>query len=600
MPRVPTSPTSPASPAVPAPPLPGKDVPATPATLGRALREARARWGGLAGLLGVALLATPLALLLPIPVAIVLDQVAGGKPLPAFLARFVPDAVVASKDGLLWLAVGGVVAVALLVQVQVLATWTLETWLGDRLTLGLRARVFRHLQRLSFTYHDTRGSAEAIYRVQNDCPAIQNVLVHGLVPMVGASVKLVVVLFVAGSIDLVLTLVAVASAPVLLAVLAVFRKRLRRQWTEVRERESAAMAVVAETLGALRVVKAFGQEDHEHGRYVIRGNASVKAEMAAVRVESLLWLLVGVVLAVGTATVLYLGARHVEAGALTTGQLIQVMAYLSQLYDPLKTMGSRAAGIQKGLASLDRVFGLLDTTIDVVERPDARPLPRATGVVTLDHVAYAHPGGRTVFVDATAEVPAGSRVGIAGPSGSGKSTLLGLLTRFYDPTSGAVRLDGVDLRDYRLADLRAQFAIVLQEPVLFSTTIRENIAYGRSKASFAEIEAAARAAGAHEFVLRLPQGYETVVGERGLTLSGGERQRLSLARAFLKDAPLLLLDEPTSALDAKTEAEVMEAVERLMEGRTTFVVAHRLSTLEGCDVRLRVDAGRLVVERAGG
>jgi ATP-binding cassette, subfamily B, bacterial len=566
------------------------------AMIRRALHEARPRWGGLAGLLAVALLATPLALLLPIPITLVLDQVLGGKPLGGLLARLVPDGIAESKDSILWLAVIGIVVVAVLVQVQVLITWTLETWLADRLTLGLRARVFRHLQRLSFTYHDTRGSGEALYRVQSDCPAIQNVLVYGLVPMVGAVVKIAVVLAVAASIDWQLTAVAVAAAPVMLVLLAVFRRRLRRQWTVVRERESAAMSVVTETLGALRVVKAFGQEDHEHGRYLARGDESVRAEMSAVRVESTLWLLVGVVLAAGTATVLYLGARHVEAGLLHAGQLIQVLAYLSQLYDPLKTMGSRATGVQKGLASLDRVFALLDTDVDVVERPRARALARAKGDVILDHVAFAYPQGRVVFSDASVTIAAGSRVGIAGPSGSGKSTLLGLLTRFYDPSSGAVLLDGVDLRDYRLADLRAQFAIVLQEPVLFSTSVRENIAYGRPRASIAEIEAAAKAADAHEFILRLPLGYETRVGERGATLSGGERQRISLARAFLKDAPLLLLDEPTSALDTQAEAEVMDAVERLMRGRTTFIVAHRLSTLDGCDVRLRVENGGLVAE----
>lgn len=575
-------------------------APSRPATLRRAASLARPRLGGLAGLFAVSVLGTPLALLLPLPITLVIDQVADGKPLPPFLAALVPPSVAASRDALLWLAVGGIVAVAVLLQVHVLVTWTLETWLGDRLTLELRARVLRHLQRLSFTYHDARGTADAIDRVQQDAPALQNVLVHGVVPMAGATVKLVVLVAVAASIDLGLTLVALAAAPLLLGLLALFRGRLRRQWSEVRARQGAAMAVVSETLSALRVVKAFGQEDREHRRYLDRGAESVRAELAAVRAESLLWLAVGVVLALGTAAVLYVGARHVEAGTLTTGRLIQVMAYLSQLYDPLKTMGSRAAGITRGLASLDRVFALLDTAVDVVDRPDAKPIARAQGRVALRDVSFAYPGGggegRRVFAHADAEIAAGRRVGIVGQSGSGKSTLLGLLTRFYDPTEGAILLDGVDLRDYRLADLRAQFALVQQEPVLFATTLRENIAYGRPDASMADIEAAARSAGAHAFVAALPRGYETPVGERGLTLSGGERQRIALARAFLKDAPLLLLDEPTSALDGKTEAEVMEAVERLMEGRTTFVVAHRLTTLSACDLVLRLEGGRLVAQ----
>jgi ATP-binding cassette subfamily B protein len=284
----------------------------------------------------------------------------------------------------------------------------------------------------------------------------------------------------------------------------------------------------------------------------------------------------------------------VLAGVLTLGNLLLVMAYLSQLYGPLESISDRIGSVQSSLVSADRAFGLLDLPADVPERPDARPLRRAAGAVAFEHVSFAYGPGRPVLTGLSLKVPAGARVGIAGSTGAGKTTLASLLQRFYDPTAGRILLDGIDLRDYRLADLRNQFAIVLQEPVLFSTSIAENIAYARPGATLAEIEAAARAANVDRFVAGLPEGYDTTVGERGVRLSGGERQRLALARAFLKDAPILILDEPTSSVDVATEALIVEAMDELVEGRTTFMIAHRLGTLDRCDVRVTIDRGRLV------
>jgi len=299
---------------------------------------------------------------------------------------------------------------------------------------------------------------------------------------------------------------------------------------------------------------------------------------------------------IGTSLVLLLGVRHVQSGTLTLGALLMVMGYLTQLYDPLKTLSRRAAGMQAKLTSAERVFALLDGARDVPERPDARPLARARGRIAFENVSFGY-DDRITLRDVSFEIPAGTRVGIAGPTGAGKTTLVNLLLRLYDPVAGRILLDGVDLRDIRLDDLRRQFAMVLQEPVLFSTTLGENIAYARPEASREEIVAAARAANADGFIARLPQGYDTPVGERGMTLSGGERQRVSLARAFLKDAPILVLDEPTSAVDLHSEALIMEALERLMHGRTSLMVAHRLSTLEGCDLRLELAHGGLVAVR---
>jgi ATP-binding cassette subfamily B protein len=304
-------------------------------------------------------------------------------------------------------------------------------------------------------------------------------------------------------------------------------------------------------------------------------------------------LLVGLVTALGMALVLYLGVKHVTTGVITLGQLLLITGYLGQLYRPLKSISRRVTSVQTKLASAERALGLLDEPTDVAERGDALPLERATGTVEFRDVSFGYEPDRLILQDLAFEVPAGTRVAIKGATGAGKTTLVSLLTRFYDPDAGAILLDGVDLRDYRLADLRTQFAIVLQQPVLFSTTIAENIAYARPNASEDEIIAAARAANAHDFIEALPDGYMSQVGERGMKLSGGERQRVGLARAFLKNAPILILDEPTSSVDVKTEALILEALDRLMEGRTVFMITHRLSSGTAWHMQLHVRNGRV-------
>jgi ATP-binding cassette subfamily B protein len=306
------------------------------------------------------------------------------------------------------------------------------------------------------------------------------------------------------------------------------------------------------------------------------------------------------VVGVAGASVLYVGVHRVQQGTMTLGDLLLVMGYVAQLYAPVKTISKKAGTLQNNLASAERAFGLLDEAPEVAERPDARRIRRAAGAVTFHDVSFAYGPGRWALEGISFEVPAGSTVGIAGHTGAGKSTLVNLLLRFYDPTFGRIELDGVDLRDHRLADLRAQFGVVLQDPVLFSSSIADNIAYARPGATSAEIEAAARAADAHDFIAGLPGGYDTPVGERGMRLSGGERQRISLARAFIMDAPILILDEPTSSVDVKTEASILAAMERLMAGRTSFMIAHRLSTLMICDVRLDLAHGRMVEAASGG
>ena len=346
---------------------------------------------------------------------------------------------------------------------------------------------------------------------------------------------------------------------------------------------------------ANRVVKAFGQEDREEERFVQKSNQGMWARLRLELLQGSFGILVTAITAAGTATVIFIGIGAIKSGALTRGDLMLVMGYLAQLYAPLKTLSKKVASMQSYLVSAERAFALLDESPDVVERPHARPLARASGAMTFRNVRFAYETKRPpVLCDISFEIEPGTCLGIAGATGAGKTTLVNLLTRFYDPTAGEILLDGVDLRDYKLADLRNQFAIVLQEPVLFSTNIAENIAYARPSATEGEIIAAARAANAHDFILRLPRSYQTPVGERGMRLSGGERQRISLARAFLKDAAILILDEPTSSVDVRTEAAIVEAMERLMAGRTTFLIAHRLSALTHCNQILKIEHGRVV------
>jgi ATP-binding cassette, subfamily B, bacterial len=564
----------------------------------RLLRQGRPYAPHIAVLLLLGLAATPLTLLAPYPLKIAVDSVIGDHPLPRFLEALVPGFLVGSKEGRLALAVLLLVGTALLVRLQGLGTWLLTTWTSQRMVLDFRARLFRHAQRVSLAYHDTKGTTDSSYRILYDAPSIQHLAIDGVLPFLASAVSFACMLVAIALLSPEIAAVALAIAPLLFLATHVYGKRIRQRWKSVKKIESASLSVVQEALSALRVVKAFGREEREESRFEEVSNRGIRENLAVARAESVFGIVIGLTMAVGTAAVLWIGVGRVGAQAMTVGDLLLVMAYLGHMYEPLKTMSKKLAGLQGSLASAERAFELLDEAKEVAERPDARPLLRARGEVRFEGVSFSYDGGRPALEEIAFEVPAGARVGIAGHTGAGKTTLVSLLMRFYDPTSGAIRLDGVDLRQWRLRDLRNQFAIVLQEPVLFSASIAENIAYARPDACPEEIVAAARAANAHEFIAGLPEGYETPVGERGMKLSGGERQRISLARAFLKDAPVLVLDEPTSAVDPRTEEGIFAAMERLMAGRTTFIIAHRPGTLDGCDLRLELARGRLVESRS--
>ena len=395
-------------------------------------------------------------------------------------------------------------------------------------------------------------------------------------------------------------LVGLSVAPFILIVSRHYRRELRSQSRKVRHIESSALSVVQEVLVSVRVVKAFGQEGREEGRFMQKSNEGMQARIQQTLIEGGYGMAVTLLTALGMAIVLYLGVVDIKSGRLTLGNLLLVMGYLGQLYSPLRTVGKKMATMQSHFVSAERAFALLDAAPEVVERENARSLARARGGMAFSQVSFSYENkGQPVLQEISFEVRPGQCVGIVGATGAGKTTLVNLLTRFYDPTEGDILLDGLDLREYKVADLRNQFGIVLQEPILFSTSIAENIAYARPGAAQSEIVDAARSANAHDFIVSLPDGYDTLVGERGMRFSGGERQRLSVARAFLKDAPILILDEPTSSIDAKTEAALLETMERLVRGRTTFIITHRLSALKHCDMIVTIEKGRLVAVEPG-
>jgi ATP-binding cassette subfamily B protein len=564
----------------------------------RLFLEVRPYYRHLGGLLLVTLLSTPLSLLMPLPLKIAVDSVIGSQPLPPFLQAAIPDALTSSSNAILIFVVVLTIGIALLSGLQRLASSLLRTYTGEKLTLAFRTKLFRHVQRLSVSYHDSRGTADSTYRIQYCAPGIQWLAVDGVIPFIATGLTVLGMIYIIAVLDWQLAVVAVAISPVLYVGARTFNPRLRNQWGQITHFDTSAFSVVQETLSALRVVKAFGQEEREQERFVRHSSESFLARVRAAWSEGGFGLLVALTTATGTAAVLFLGVHHVQSGTLTLGGLMLVMAYLTQLFGPLASLGDMAVLAQRSLASAERAFGLLDEDPDVSENNNGVPISRASGAISLRDVCFAYNGDNPVLSDISLEIKPGARVGIMGMTGGGKSTLVSLLTRFHDPTQGQILLDGIDLRDYKLADLRNQFGIVLQDSVLFSTSIGENIAYARPGASQDEIVEAAKAAHAHEFIIDLSDGYDTMVGERGMQLSGGQRQRIALARAFLKNAPILILDEPTSSIDTKTEKEIIEVMQRLSIGRTVFIIAHRLSTLKHCDLVLGIEKGRVASIRS--
>lgn len=558
----------------------------------RAAQESRKCWPHLAAIMALTLISLPLTLLYPLPLKIAVDGV---------LAKSSASSIIFAGIRLrtpnmppVVLAVMLLLFIALAASLQSLASWWLQTFVGEKLVWDFRGKQLDHVQRLPLAFHDRYGPTDSVYRIQHDAPSIQYVVVQGILPLITALLTLLGMIFVTLRIDPSLAVVALAITPVLFLLSWACSGKVRVRSHEIKKLDSTAMGVIQEVLGALRLVKAFNQEDREYERFVRHSGIRIREQVNLSRLQAVYNMLIGLTVAGGTAAVLYIGIRHVRAGFITVGSLLVVMAYISQMYQPLQLLTTKLTDLEGWLTSFERALMLLEQIPEINEVVDAKPITRTTGEVEFRRVTFRYAEGGRGLEDISFRVPAGSRVGIVGPSGAGKTTLLNLIMRFYDPGEGQVLIDGVDLRDYRISDLRKQFAVVLQEPVLFGASIAENIAYGKRDASDEEIVTAAQAAEAHDFIMRLPSKYDTSAGEQGARLSGGERQRISLARAFLRNSPILILDEPTSSVDLETQASILSAMNRLMQGRTSFIIAHRLETLAGCDMILSLDSGRLI------
>src|SRR5881397_158243 len=557
----------------------------------RALEDLRPYLAPLTVLLLVSLLAIPITLIVPLPIKILVDSFLGSQSLPGYLTILVGSQF--SKSFAIWLAISMLLGTAVLTWLLNLVNVWYSNKVGNRMTLDVRARLVRQMQRLSIAYHDTMGAADSAYRTLNDAPMLRSFGIDSIIPLTTSILTLAAMILVMVYLDWQLALIALLVSPLMFVLTFVFRPRIRAGWRKFRSSESAAMAVAQETLGASRLVKAYGQEERKSQQLVSHYNESLSAALK-VQVDGAFYsLLVGVVTAAGLAAVLYIGIGHVQSGFLTLGSLLVVNYYVTQLYAPLRNVGQSILDIQMSLTGVERYRAVLDEKPDVPELPNAIPLARARGNIAFRNVSFEYTKGHPVLNDVSFELPSANCLGVVGPTGSGKTTLSTLLLRLFDPTDGVITLDDIDLKGYKLADLRNQFAVVLQDTVLFSTTITENIRFARPGATITEVVAAATAANAHEFITRLPDGYNTLVGERGMKLSGGQRQRISLARAFLKNAPILILDEPTSALDINAETAVLDAIQRLMKGRTTLMIAHRASALRNCNIILILEDGRV-------
>ena len=565
----------------------------SPGMLRRLLSELRPYMLSILSVFAISLTAIPLALVSPLPIKIMVDNVIGTQPLPGYLRIITTNPSQVSAQALVVIAIGILVVGTVLTNGQQLLNVWATNKVGNRITLETRARLFRQMQRLSILYHDTKGVTDSTYRVQYDALWLQLLAVDTLPTLVTSVFTVVGMILVMLVLDWELALIALAVAPFMLLFTFVYRQRLRAGWKKVKTSESAAMSGAQESLSASRVVKAFGQEERENEQFFSRYSESARAALKVFVEGGVYNLLMGLVTAVGLAAVLYVGIGHVQSGTLTLGGLLIVNYYLTQIYGPLRAVGKRIIDVQKAFAGMDRFLEILDEEPDVKEAPNALKLARANGRVVFEDVSFSYQPGHSVLQNVSFVLEPGSCLGVVGPTGSGKTTLSSLILRFFDPTQGKITLDRVDLRQYKVADLRNQFAVVLQDTVLFSTTIAENIRFAKPKASMNDIVTAAKAAHVHEFITSLPDGYDTLVGERGMRLSGGERQRVSIARAFLKDAPILILDEPTSALDINTETAILDSMQDLMRGRATLMIAHRPSTLRNCDTIVTLENGRI-------
>jgi len=535
----------------------------------------RQLWLGLLAIAGESIA----GLLEPWPLKIVLDNVLRAKESHGWLFRLIRETAGTSQHGVLIFACAAVIFIALMDAVCTYAEKYLTTSVGQWVTHDLRRAIYTQVQKLSLAYHDQQPTGDLISRVTSDIDSIQTFIVSGLLGILVNILTLVGMVGVMFYINWQFTLIALAVVPPLFFVVYSYTRRAKKASREVRKKEGHMISIIEEVVSSVRVVKAFAREDYEIKRFEGESVDTVEAALRARSLKAKLVPLVNVITAVGTCAVLWFGAQMALAGHLSVGSMVLFVFYLGKMYKPIQEISKTMDAYSKAEVGFDRIQEILRSEDEIQDLPRARNAPRFRGQVDLEHVDFCYKEGEQILRDVNLHVDAGTMVALVGPTGSGKTTIVNLIARFYEPNNGVVKIDGIDIREFTQKSLRGQISFVLQDTVLFSGTIWDNIAYGRPDATEAEIQKAAEAANAMEFIDKLPGKFDSVVGERGVTLSGGQRQRIAIARAIIRNTPILVLDEPTSGLDAASEQLVFDALDRLMEGRTSIVIAHRLSTI---------------------
>jgi ATP-binding cassette subfamily B protein len=533
-------------------------------------------------------------LLEPFPLKIVLDNVLRSRPPNGWLNQLIVSTAGADKLAALEFAAVLVLVIAAIGAACSYAQKSLSTKVGQWVLHDLRQRVYFRIQQLSLAYHDQKRTGDLISRVTSDIDSIQSFISSELLDALINSLTLVGMVGVMFYINWRFTLIALSVAPVLFVVVFNYTRRIKTAAREVRKKEGEIVSVIQEVLSSIHVVKAFAREDYEQRRLQEESLEAVEIALRARNLKAKLAPLVDMIVATGTCLVLWFGARMVLDDSLSTGSLVVFIMYLKKMYKPMQDLSKMTDAYSKAAVGFERIREILETEAEVKDLPGAWTAGRIKGNIEFDKVSFGYEPDRLVLKDVSFKVQAGQLAALVGPTGAGKSTIISLIARFYDPTSGVVKIDGTDIRYLKQKSLREQISFVLQETVLFHAPIWHNIAYGKPGASRAEILRAAELANAHEFIEKMPQGYDTVVGERGVTLSGGQRQRIAIARAVIRNSPILILDEPTSGLDAASEKLVFEALDRLMKGKTCIVIAHRLSTIHSADIIFVVKDGTII------
>ncbi|HTS61464.1 MAG TPA: ABC transporter ATP-binding protein [Candidatus Acidoferrales bacterium] len=535
-------------------------------------------------------------LLEPWPLKIVFDNVLRSRSSQGhgWLNRFLEAHTGADPIAILKFAALAALVIAVFGAVCSYTEKYLTTSVGQWVMHDLRRTLYFHVQRLSLAYHDHKQTGDLISRVTSDIDAIQSFIASGLLGAFTDTLTLAGMIGVMFYLNWRFTLIALSVAPPLFAVVYSYTRRIKRASREVRKKEGEIVSVIQEVLTSIRVVKAFGREDYEQRRLEEESLESVEIALRARSLKSKLAPIVEIIVAIGTAMVLWFGARMVLRGGLEAGSLIVFIFYLGKMYKPMQDLSKMTDSYSKAAVGYERIQEVLNAHREVADMPGARPAPRFKGGIEFEHVTFGYEPDVPVLRDVSFRIEPGQVAALCGPTGAGKTTVISLIPRFYDPGAGVIRIDGTDVRRYTQKSLRQQISFVLQETLLFHGTVWSNIAYGKPGATRAEILRAAEIANAREFIEKMPQGYDTVVGERGVTLSGGQRQRIAIARAVIRDSPILILDEPSSGLDAGSEKLVFEALDRLMEGKTSLVIAHRLSTIRRSEVIFVIDKGAIV------